>query len=66
MRALIGTLVAVAAALFSSCTGSVRAQDAGGLVWVPTVEVVDARLAAQARLRRAKAALRKRIAPRPG
>ena len=66
MRTLIGTLVAVAAALFSSCTGPVRAQDAGRPGWVPTVEAVDARLAAQARLRRAKAALRKRIAPRSG
>lgn len=64
MRVLIGTLVAVVAALFSSCAGPVLACD-DGLQELRTEEhrlraereAIEARLAAQNRLQRAKAAL---------
>lgn len=63
MRVLIGTIVAVASALFSSCAGPVMARD--GLQELRTEEhrlraepeAIEARLAAQNRLQRARAAL---------
>ena len=63
MRALIVTVVAVAAALFSSCGAPARACD--GLQELRTEEhrlraereAIEARLAAQHRLQRARAAL---------
>ena len=67
MRALIGTIAAVAAALFSSCAGPAAAcvlPDAELSAVVAEThrlrderEAIEARLLAQSRLQRAKAAL---------